>query len=92
MKIISTLNVDDLNDLLQNPSEWLDIEDDDCLLVTLAHNDCKYQIFAGCDEDGYYVYIEDEEHCEYRYDNEDGKSLTEIYEDLFNIARNKQAF
>lgn len=92
MNIISTLNVDDLNNLLQNPSEWLDIMDDDCLLVTIAHHDCTYYIFAGCDVDGYYLYIEDEDHCEYRYDKEDGKTFAEIYEDLFEIAHQKQAF
>ena len=81
-----------LNDLLQDPDEWLDVEDNDDLLVTIIHSDCQYQILIGHDDDGYYLCLEDEEHCEYRYDGEDGKSLTEIYEDLFNIARNKEAF
>ena len=92
MKFVATLKTDDLNDLLQNPDDWLFEDDDDCLLITFVHTDCTYQIFAGCDEHGYYLYIEDDDHCMYVYDQEDGKSLTEIYEELFNIARNQTDF
>lgn len=92
MKFIATLKTDDLNDLLQNPTDWLFEDDDDCLLITFTHQDYTCHIFAGCDETGYYLYIEDEDHCKYVYDQEDGKSLTEIYEELFNIARNQAAF
>ena len=92
MKFIATLNTNDLNDLLQNPEEWLFIDDDDCLLISFVHQDDTCHIFAGCDKKGYYLYLEDDEHSLYVYDQEDGKSLTEIYEELFDIARNQEAF
>lgn len=92
MKFVATLKTDDLNDLLQNPEDWLFEDDDDCLLITFVHPDCTYQIFAGCDEYGYYLYIEDDVHCLYMYDKEYGKSLTESYEELFDIARNQKSF
>lgn len=91
MNIISTLKPEDLTDLLCNPDEWLD-DEEDCQLVTIAHSDCKYYIFAGVDENGFYLILEDDDHSAYYYPKEENKTMIDLYTTLFNKARNKEEF
>lgn len=82
----------DMNYILSNPEDYLDEECDDIHIIRVAFSDgYNTDIFIGCDENGYYLYIEDDVHAAYEYAKE-GVSLFQICEDLYNIAVNRKEF
>ncbi len=89
---ISIMTDYDVNYILSSPEDYLDDECDDVHLVRVAFSDgYNVDIFIGCDEDGYYLYIEDDEHAAYKY-IEEGMSVVQIFEHLLDIAQNRKEF
>ena len=89
---VSIMTDYDVNYILYSPEDYLDDECDDVHLIRVSFSDgYNVDIFMGCDEDGYYLYIEDDEHAAYEY-VEEGRSAAQICEELLDIATNRKEF